>query len=54
MDDEKKLPKIVKWAGIVALIAIPVVVLLKARKANRGSESTENEDSNIFANELEE
>jgi len=54
MDEEKKLPKLVRWAGIVALIAIPVVVLLKARKANRASEPAENEEADIFAAELEE
>jgi hypothetical protein len=54
MEDEKRLPRIVKWAGIVALIAIPVVVLLKSRKSDRRNESSEAEDSNIFAGELEE
>ncbi len=54
MDDESKLPKIVKWAGIVALIAIPVVVFLKSKKADRKTEPAEEEEPNIFAGELEE
>ena len=54
MDDDKKLPKFIKWAGIVALIALPVVVYLKARKANGERRPADEEEADIFSPELHE
>ena len=51
--DNGKLKTILTWAGIAALVAIPVVVLLKKRKEEPG-EAVMEDDSNIFASELEE
>ena len=51
MDEDMK--KILKWAGIVALIALPVIVILKKRIAQQ-SEKSWDDEPNIFASELEE
>ena len=53
MDEEKNLKKILKWAGILALIAVPVYLVLKKRKSE-DKDSYTDDDSNIFAAELEE
>jgi hypothetical protein len=53
MEDKAKFVKIVKWAGLMALIAIPVVVYMKSRKAAQRSEAPENEESDIYATEQE-
>ncbi|MDI6765779.1 MAG: hypothetical protein QME52_03020 [Bacteroidota bacterium] len=53
MDEEKGINKILKWAGIAALIALPVLVLLRKRKVQE-SETNWDDESNIFAAELEE
>lgn len=54
MDENFNLKKLLKWAGIVALIALPVVVLLKKQKERRPDDRSRNDESNIFAAELEE
>lgn len=48
--------KILKWAGIVALIAVPVYLVLRKKKeeAPETPSTYEEDDSNIFAAELEE
>jgi LPXTG-motif cell wall-anchored protein len=51
--DNGKLKTLLTWAGIAALVAIPVVVLLKKRK-EEPAEGMMDDDSNIFAAELEE
>jgi len=53
MDEDKGLMKILKWAGLAALIAVPLIVFLKNRKDSASDNSSEDE-SNIFASELEE
>lgn len=53
MEDETDLKKFLKWAGILALIAVPVYFILKRRKSN-DEDSYTDDDSNIFAAELEE
>ena len=53
MDEGTGLKKILKWAGIVTIIALPVIVLLKKRK-NCSSDVPEDDESNIFTAELEE
>jgi hypothetical protein len=53
MDEDKGLMKILKWAGLAALIAIPLVVILKKQNKSQRKDSLEDE-SNIFATELEE
>ena len=51
MNEEKGLKKILKWAGIVALIGLPVFVILKNKK-NHQSDAVP-DDTNIFSSELE-
>ncbi|MBI1808054.1 MAG: hypothetical protein HYR76_13525 [Ignavibacteria bacterium] len=46
--------KFLTWAGIVTLVALPVVVLLKRRNKQRSDDRSVDDDSNIFAAELEE
>ena len=53
MEEEKNLKKVLKWAGIAALIAVPVIVLLK-KKRNQHPDYDREDDSNIFASELDE
>lgn len=53
MDEGTGLKKILKWAGLLAIIALPVIVLLKKRK-NCSSDVPEDDESNIFTAELEE
>jgi len=53
MDEDKGLMKILKWAGLAALIAVPLIVFLKKRKDSISDDSPDDE-SNIFAAELEE
>ena len=53
MDDEKNFKNFLKWAGIVALIAVPVYLVLRKRKSEDKDAYTD-DDSNIFAAELEE
>jgi len=50
--NEKSTMKVLKWAGIIALVAVPVVLFLKKRKAQETQEPSD-DDTNIFASELE-
>jgi hypothetical protein len=51
-DDEKSFFKVLKWAGIVALVTVPLVVYLKKRKLDPAAGSSSNDDSDIFDAEL--
>lgn len=51
MDDTKDVMKMLKWAGIIALIAVPVFIVLRKRKQQE-TDLTDNDDTNIFAAEL--
>lgn len=53
MDEEKSLKKIITWAGVLALLAIPVYLAFKKRKSSE-EEAYADDDSSIFAAELEE
>lgn len=53
MEERDTLKSVLKWAGIAALVAIPLVVLLKKWK-DYPQEKVAEDDSNIFASELEE
>ena len=53
MDEDKSLVKVLKWAGILALIAVPVFLVLRKRKSQE-EDSYNDDESNIFAAELEE
>jgi hypothetical protein len=53
VEEEKSINKILKWAGILALIAVPVYLVLRKRKAEE-RDAYADDDSNIFASELEE
>lgn len=56
MENEVNFKKILKWAGIVALIAVPVYLVLRKKKSETPEmpEMYAEDDSNIFASELEE
>ncbi|MBI5475241.1 MAG: hypothetical protein HY964_00725 [Ignavibacteriales bacterium] len=43
MNEDKSLLKLLKWAGIAALLAIPVMVYLKNKKNNSSSDTLEDE-----------
>jgi LPXTG-motif cell wall-anchored protein len=51
--DNSRLKTLLTWAGIAALVAIPVMVLMRKRKEDP-EEGMMEDDSNIFASELEE
>ena len=53
MENDKGFLKILTWAGIIALVALPVFMVIKKRKSQE-ADSTFNDNSNIFATELEE
>ena len=44
-DESKKLSKFLKWIGIAALAAVPVILLVKKLKTKQASVE---DDSNIF------
>jgi len=52
MDEKKGLMKVLKWAGIVALVTVPLVVLLKKRKGEQPVSSSPDDDNDIFEAEL--
>ena len=52
-EEESGIVKLLKWAGIVALIAVPVYIVMKKRNEQESGEPYEDE-ANIFASELEE
>ena len=45
--------KILKWVGVIALIALPIFLLTKKRASQHETDS-EGDSNNIFAEELEE
>ena len=53
MAEEKGLIRVLKWAGIIALIAVPVFMVLQKKKRHN-PDVMSGDDSNIFAAELEE
>jgi predicted transcriptional regulator len=52
INEDKEIVKILKWAGIVALIAVPVIVFFKNKKDKQSSNNIEDE-SNIYSTEFE-
>lgn len=54
MNDDNGVMKFLKWAGIAALVAIPVVVYLRNRREEASSAPPPADDADIFAAELEE
>ena len=51
-NDEEGLMDLLKWAGLIALIAVPVYMMIKMKKEQL-SDSFLDDDSNIFAAELQ-
>jgi len=51
MTEDTGLKKVLKIAGIVALIAVPVLILMK-KKNNQSSAESSDDDANIFSSEL--
>jgi len=52
MEEDKGLIKILKWVGILALIAVPILVLFKKDKSR--SSSGDWDESDIYSSEIEE
>jgi uncharacterized membrane protein YjfL (UPF0719 family) len=50
---EEGLVKVLKWAGILALVAVPVYMVFK-RVTERSAGSIDDDEANIFASEFEE
>ncbi len=53
MDEDKSIKTFLKIVGIAALVAIPVVFLVKKLRADEG-ESLSGEDGNIFSEDFSE
>ncbi len=51
MDESKSITKLLKWIGIAALAAVPLLFILNKLRAHQ-VETTEDDSSNIFAEEL--
>ncbi len=51
MDDNKDFMKVLKWAGIIALVAVPVIMVLRNRH-QQDAERVDDDEANIFASEL--
>lgn len=51
-EEEQGLVKVLKWAGIIALIAVPVYMVFK-KKSKQSTETMYEDEANIFASELE-
>jgi len=52
MKEDTGFKKILKIAGIVALIAVPVFLIIKKKK-KQSSRGINDDDSNIFSSDLE-
>ena len=52
MNDDMNLKKILKWAGLAALVAVPVYFILKKRKSAE-DEPVVADDADIFAPDLQ-
>ncbi len=48
MDDRSKIKNILKWAGIATLIALPVYLIIKKKKAEDGKTDSSDE-SKIYS-----
>jgi hypothetical protein len=53
MEEDRGILRVLKWAGVIALIAVPVYLVLKNRRPE-DAVNADDDDSNIFAAELEE
>ncbi len=51
-DEERGLVDVLKWAGLIALIAVPVYMVLK-KQMEKGPDTRYEDEANIFASELE-
>ena len=51
---EEGLVKVLKWAGILALLAVPVYMVLKMKSERNSSDRMDDDEANIFASEYEE
>ena len=52
MEESNGLKKVLKWAGIAALVAIPFLIFIKKRRGEDQTSQTD-EESSIFDTELE-
>lgn len=51
-DEEKGIVNVLKWAGILALVTVPLVAYLKKKKGDQSIPGSSDDDSNIFEAEL--
>jgi hypothetical protein len=51
--DDIDVKKVLKWVGILALVAIPVVVFLKTREQQEEEPRYRGDDRDEFATELD-
>ena len=52
-NDDEGLVNVLKWAGIIALLAVPVYLVLKKKK-EKYSDGMYEDEADIFSSELDE
>ncbi len=52
MDEEEKIKKVLTWAGLLVLVALPIALLLKKRKNHVPDEVGREDDSDGTPSEL--
>ena len=52
MESNNDFVRFLKWTGVLALISVPIVLLLRRKKQDSGTQSYA-EDGNVFESELE-
>jgi hypothetical protein len=54
MDEEKNIMKVLKWAGIIVLVALPIAILLKKRRAEVPVPVQREDDADFYTSDLHE
>jgi len=51
VEESKSIAKLLKWIGIIALAAVPILLIVNKLRA-RETDAVDDDSSNIFAEEL--
>ncbi len=52
MDESKTLRRVLLWAGIAALVALPLVILLRKKKLEQDLAPVDEDSADIYQSEL--
>ena len=53
MDEDKSVVKVLKWVGIIALVALPIAIMLKKRKDEIPVRIRHEEDTDYYSPEFD-